>query len=74
MRAGHRLGPGPGFRGQLLLDAVNRRGRPVRVQVTTTPMRGADDQPAGVIIVMDEQDGQQLLDGAVAGRETSATS
>ena len=74
----------PGIRGlmageadgydQLLLDAVNRRGRPVRVQVTTTPMRGADDRPAGVIIVMDEQDGQELLDGAAPGRETSVTS
>ena len=37
-------------------------------------MRGADDRPAGVIIVMDEQDGQELLDGAAPGRETSVTS
>jgi two-component system CheB/CheR fusion protein len=40
---------------QLVLDAVNRKGRPVRVQVTATPLLSADDRPAGVILVMDEQ-------------------
>ncbi|MFC5380598.1 CheR family methyltransferase [Aquipuribacter nitratireducens] len=35
------------------LDAVNRRGRPVRVQVTVTPLRNAPDQPAGAVVVMD---------------------
>jgi two-component system CheB/CheR fusion protein len=59
---------------QLVLNAINRRGRPVRVQVTTTPMGGVDDQPAGVIIVMDEQDVQESLDGTALGRATSATS
>jgi hypothetical protein len=61
-----------------VLDAVNRRGRPARVRVTTTRMRGVDEQPVGVIIVMDEQDlteadGQERVDGAV-GLETSSTS
>jgi two-component system CheB/CheR fusion protein len=72
------LAGGPDAHDQLVLDAVNRRGRPVRVRVTTTRMRGVDEQPVGVIIVMDEQDltgadGQERVDGA-AGLETSSTS
>jgi two-component system CheB/CheR fusion protein len=50
---------------QLVLDAINRRGRPVRVHVTATPLGGADDA-AGVIILMDEltRDGQDRADRA----------
>ena len=37
------------------LDATNRRGRPVRVRVTCTPLAtGAADQARGVILLMDE--------------------
>jgi len=39
---------------QLVLDAVNRRGRPVQVQVTVTALRTDGDAPAGAILVMDE--------------------
>jgi two-component system CheB/CheR fusion protein len=40
---------------QVVLDAViNRRGRPIRCQVTCTPLHGATDEIRGAIILMDE--------------------
>lgn len=40
---------------QVVLDAVNRRGRAVQVQVTLTALAPvAGSQPVGVIVVMDE--------------------
>jgi two-component system, chemotaxis family, CheB/CheR fusion protein len=39
------------------LDATNRRGRPVQVRVTCTPLAaGAADQARGVILLMEEAD------------------
>ena len=37
------------------LEAVNRRGRTITVTVTCAPLRGAGDEPAGVIILIDEE-------------------
>jgi two-component system, chemotaxis family, CheB/CheR fusion protein len=81
------LGDGAQGHEQLVLDAVNRRGRPVRVQITATPLRSSEDSAAGVIIVMDEVDPengavQEPVDGSrpeVRARtggpeDTSATS
>jgi two-component system CheB/CheR fusion protein len=44
-----------GSQGQvvLLLDAINRRGRPVRCVVTITPLRARDEVVLGVILNMD---------------------
>lgn len=39
--------------GPLVLDAVNRRGRPIRVQVTVSPLVGTPG-PAGALVVMDQ--------------------
>jgi len=38
------------------VDAVNRRGRPIRCEVTCTPLEGVDgvDGPRGVILMMEE--------------------
>jgi two-component system CheB/CheR fusion protein len=38
------------------LDAVNRRGRPVRVRVTVTAFTQASDGPAGAVVLMDPTD------------------
>ena len=58
---------------QLVLDAINRRGRPVRVHVTATPLSDGEDGAAGVIILMDElapdgQDGAGRTDRSDRGR------
>ncbi len=46
------------------LDAINRRGRPVKVRVSCTPLAtGADDQPRGVILLMEEADGTPVSAG-----------
>jgi two-component system CheB/CheR fusion protein len=43
----------------LTLDATNRRGRPVQVRVTCTPMAAASAEDArGVILLMEELDGR----------------
>jgi two-component system CheB/CheR fusion protein len=43
----------------LTVDAVNRRGRPIRCQVTCTPLRNGDDGVRGAILVMeDARDGE----------------
>ncbi len=36
------------------LDAVNRRGRPVRVRVTVSPLVDGSEVPVGAIVMMDE--------------------
>ncbi len=43
----------------LSLDATNRRGRPIQVRVTCTPLAaGATAEPRGVILLMEETDGR----------------
>jgi two-component system CheB/CheR fusion protein len=43
----------------LSLDATNRRGRPVQVRVSCTPLRGGvTAEPRGVILLMEETDGR----------------
>ena len=39
----------------LRLDAVNRRGRPLAVQVSVLPLRGAQDEPPGALVVMEQR-------------------
>jgi two-component system, chemotaxis family, CheB/CheR fusion protein len=38
------------------LDAVNRRGRPVRLRVTVTVFTQGSDGPAGAVVLMDPTD------------------
>jgi two-component system CheB/CheR fusion protein len=38
--------------GDVVLDAVNRRGRPIRVQVTATPLNANEQDPTGSVLVM----------------------
>lgn len=56
-------GTAPDDREQLVLEAVNRRGRPVDVQVTMTPLHGGS-RAAGVIVVMDELEADGAQDPA----------
>jgi two-component system CheB/CheR fusion protein len=43
----------------LTLDATNRRGRPIQVRVTCTPLgQGPDQTSRGVILLMEELDGR----------------
>jgi len=43
---------------ELALDAINRRGKPVHVKVTCTPLAGPDmKDPQGVILLMEEANG-----------------
>jgi two-component system CheB/CheR fusion protein len=45
---------------QLTLDAVNRRGKPIRCEITCTPLLGASDEIAGAILLMEESpDGRE---------------
>jgi two-component system, chemotaxis family, CheB/CheR fusion protein len=46
----------------LKLEAINRRGRPIEVQVTTTPLRTRTKGVRGVILVIEDGD-QQAVDG-----------
>ena len=48
---------------QMVLDAVNRRGKKILCQITCSPLLGSESQTAGAIIVMDE-----LSDGHSDGR------
>jgi two-component system CheB/CheR fusion protein len=41
------------------VDAVNRRGKPIRCQVTCTPLDGTGKEPRGVILLMEEVDGEK---------------
>jgi two-component system CheB/CheR fusion protein len=40
-----------------VLDAINRRGRPISVKVTCSPVRGVDDGIKGVFVLMEPRDG-----------------
>jgi two-component system CheB/CheR fusion protein len=55
-----------------LLDAVNRRGRAIVCQVTTTPLVTRAGSIRGVIIVMNEQRSADGDDGHTAGRARGA--
>jgi hypothetical protein len=39
----------------IMVDATNRRGRPVRCRVTCSPLAGSDKSVRGVIVVMEPQ-------------------
>ena len=39
---------------QVVLDAVNRRGKPIRCTVTCTPLMGGQSEVRGVILLMEE--------------------
>jgi two-component system, chemotaxis family, CheB/CheR fusion protein len=46
-----------------MVDATNRRGRPVRCRVTCSPLVGNDKSVRGVIVVVEPQpDGQAAVD------------
>jgi two-component system CheB/CheR fusion protein len=47
---------GDGDHQQLLLDATNRRGKPIQCEVTCTPLFGASKQVQGVIVLMEGKD------------------
>jgi len=56
LRAGIRsaLGDGNGFT-ELVVRAVNRRGKPIACKVTSTPLLGARGEVRGAILLMEEQ-------------------
>ena len=39
---------------EVAVDAINRRGKPIRCQVTCTPLAGPDKEARGVILMMEE--------------------
>jgi two-component system CheB/CheR fusion protein len=39
---------------EVTVEATNRRGRPVQVRVTCTPLGGVAEQARGVILLMEE--------------------
>jgi two-component system CheB/CheR fusion protein len=43
-----------GERSMLTLDAVNRRGKTIRCEITCTPLRGPDDEIRGAILLMED--------------------
>jgi len=50
-------GDGPGH--EITLEAVNRRGKPIRCRVNCTPLRGPTEEMQGAILLMEEH-----VDGA----------
>jgi two-component system CheB/CheR fusion protein len=57
---------GESEREHLVLDAINRRGKPVLCEVTCTPMRRANsDHVRGVIVLMEESGPRPAVDGLV---------
>jgi two-component system, chemotaxis family, CheB/CheR fusion protein len=53
------MGDNPGDQ-VLSLDAVNRRGKPIKCTVNCTPLKGADGDVQGAIVLMEEfSDGQR---------------
>ncbi|HEV7588196.1 MAG TPA: hypothetical protein VGO40_08680, partial [Longimicrobium sp.] len=40
---------------EVVLEAVNRRGRPIVCRVTVAPFRSADREVAGAVLLMEEQ-------------------
>ncbi|MDD7967344.1 CheR family methyltransferase [Actinomycetospora lemnae] len=55
----------------LRIDAINRRGRSVRLAIAVSPLTGRDARPGGAIILMDHVDGSSPSE---AGPEDPATS
>ncbi len=47
---------------ELLLEAINRRGRAVKLRVTVTPLLSGGEEPTGALLLL-EQDGGQHTDG-----------
>ncbi len=47
---------GDGDGGIVNLEAVNRRGKPIRCDVTCTPLRGPDAAVRGAILLMEESE------------------
>jgi len=47
-------GSGDGAVPELMLDAVNRRGRPIQCRVTCAPLSGAANAIRGAILLMEE--------------------
>jgi two-component system CheB/CheR fusion protein len=45
---------------EIVLAAVNRRGRPVRVRVAGSTLKGADGSPSGAILLMEPDPNAQL--------------
>jgi two-component system CheB/CheR fusion protein len=43
-----------GERSMLTLDAINRRGKAIRCEITCTPLRGPDDEVRGAILLMED--------------------
>ncbi len=52
---------GEGEGGGLRLDAINRRGRPIRCDVVCGPLREASGEIRGVIVLMEDHDGRAPL-------------
>jgi two-component system CheB/CheR fusion protein len=48
-------------RGEKSLDAVNRRGRPVRLRVAATPLMSGTNEPAGALLLMEQTHMDQKL-------------
>ncbi len=62
---------GEGGRHELVLSAVNRRGRPILVRVVGSVLNGADGSASGAILLM-EQDGLNTHQADGASSELSA--
>ena len=43
------------------LEAVNRRGRPIRCRIACTPLTGPGQEARGAIIVMEELAGERAI-------------
>jgi two-component system CheB/CheR fusion protein len=50
---------------EVVLDALNRRGRPIACRVTVVPFRNPDREVAGAVLVMEERGA-----GSAAGEAT----
>jgi two-component system CheB/CheR fusion protein len=40
---------------QIIMEAINRRGQPIRCVITRTVRRGQDGKPEGVVLLMEEK-------------------
>jgi two-component system CheB/CheR fusion protein len=49
--------------GEQVLDAVNRRGRSVRLRVSATPLLSGDDAPSGALLLMEQSESDSALIG-----------
>lgn len=43
---------------EMVLPSTNRRGRPIECKVTATPFKGKHEEPLGVILLMEDADGE----------------